>query len=162
MAERRWARIESGKIINTEIWDNTPNIPNVTHVEITNTNPMPGNGWDYDGSVFTAPAPIVDNRPYLHVTFGAAEIILGNTVTIDAKLTVDADPNSALVNFNSSRNLTLTNNIGAAARIKLSFTNGTAMQKVLTPKVSGVYTVSQESTAAAQIPQSVALDVFDI
>ena len=154
-----YARIENNKVVNVEVWDSTPTVSG-TFVDITSLDSKPGIGWDYDGSVFTNPDVVVDTRPYLHVTLGSSEINVGNTVTIDAKLTVDAGPDSTLVNFNGSRKFTIINSMGASVRIKLSFAGGVATQKTLTVQNSGIYTIDQKSTDDAQVPQSVILDVL--
>lgn len=158
--ERVFARIVDNKIVNIEVWKSSPGIVDVVHVEVTNMATMPGKGWLYDGTKFTAPVKLIDTLPYLQLILSASEINLGDTVTYTAKITENANPNSNTITaFNNEYKLTIKNDIGSAVRVKIIFTNGIASGSI-SPKFPGVYTLTQSDLKDTRIVNDIILDVI--
>lgn len=158
--ERVWARIIDNKIVNIEVWKNTPGIIDIVHVEVTNIIPMPGKGWLYDGTNFTAPIKPIDKLPYLQLSLSTLEINLGDTLTYTAKITETSDPNSNIVTaFNGDYRFTIKNDAGSAMRVKVIFANGTASGSI-SPKFPGIYTLTQKDLKGARIINDIILDVI--
>ncbi len=51
------ALVFDGKVVQIEA-EEFPVSPSLIWVDITGINPQPETGWDYDGTVFTAPIPL--------------------------------------------------------------------------------------------------------
>lgn len=163
MSERNWARIENNKIVNIEVWNQTPNIPNVDYVEITNVSFKPKIDWDYDinTDTYTENEAFIDTRPFLHLVLSEIEINLGESITIDASIRIDSDITSAIItSFNTTYKLTVKNDAGSALRVKMDFVDGVATQLTITPKFSGVYTLTQKDLKDTRINQDIILDVI--
>lgn len=161
--ERVWARIENGKVVNIEVWDETPGISQVTHKEITNIDPRPGKDWDYDSDegTFSAPEVVVDPRPFLHIQLSENEINLDATITIDASVRVGVDSASDIITaFTAVYKLTIKNDANSAMRIKMNFVNGVADQISITPKFPGLYTLTHNDLKDTQIVKDIVLDVI--
>lgn len=80
-----YAKIQNGIVINTVLAPSTdPQDAAFTWVDITNLTPPPSIGWDYDGSIFTAPAsgpPPTPQQVYTEVVLAAIDF--GQNIIVD-------------------------------------------------------------------------------